>query len=71
VFSNTVKDLAAALPTTAAAPNQAQMNFMKVFPGQNYAAFTDLGTSLRTLVRTEMFEVMVAVERPGGLSASR
>ena len=71
VLSNTVKDLAAALPTTAPAPNQGQMNFLKVFPGQNFAAFADLGTALRTLVRTEMFEVMVAVQRPGGPSASR
>ena len=67
VLSNTVKDLAASLPTTAPAPNQGQMNFTKVFPGQNFAAFTELGQALRTLVRTEMFEVMVAVERPGGL----
>jgi hypothetical protein len=71
VLSNTVKDLAAALPTTAPAPNQGQMNFLKVFPGQNFAAFADLGTALRTLVRTEMFEVMVAVQRPSGVSASR
>jgi hypothetical protein len=71
VLSNTVKDLAAAMPTTAPAPNQGQMNFLKVFPGQNFAAFADLGTALRTLVRTEMFEVMVAVQRPGGPSASR
>src|SRR5712691_7885957 len=70
VLSNTVKDLAAALPTTAPAPNQGQMNFTKVFPGQSFAAFNDLGQALRTLVRTEMFEVMVAVERPG-VSASR
>jgi len=70
-LSNTVSDLAAALPTTAPAPNQGQMNFTKVFPGQNFAAFADLGQALRTLVRTEMFEVMVAVQRPGGPSASR
>jgi hypothetical protein len=71
VLSNTVKDIAAALPTAAAPPNQGQTNFMKVFPGQSFAAFTDLGTTLRTLVRTEMFEVMVSVERPGGLSTSK
>ena len=70
VLSNTVKDLAAALPTTAPAPNQGQTNFLKVFPGQSFSAFNDLGQALRTLVRTEMFEVMVAVERPG-VSASR
>jgi hypothetical protein len=70
VLANTVKDLAAALPTTPGAPNQGQMNFTKVFPGQNFATFNDLGQALRTLVRTEMFEVMVAVERPG-VSASR
>ena len=71
VLSNIVKDLAAALPTTPGAPNQGQVNFLKVFPGQSFSAYTNLGTALRTLVRTEMFEVMVAVERPGGLSASR
>jgi hypothetical protein len=70
VLANTVKDLAAALPTTPGAPNQGQMNFTKVFPAQNFATFNELGQSLRTLVRTEMFEVMVAVERPG-VSASR
>jgi hypothetical protein len=70
VLSNIVKDIAAALPTTAPVPNQGQMNFLKAFPGQNFATFNELGQSLRTLVRTEMFEVMVAVERPG-VSASR
>jgi hypothetical protein len=70
VLSNTVKDLAAALPTTLPPPNQGQINFTKVFPGQNFATFNELGQALRTLVRTEMFEVMVAVERPG-VSASR
>jgi hypothetical protein len=67
VLGNVVKDLAAALPTTAPTPNQGQTNFTKVFPGQNFAAFVDLGQALRTLVRTEMFEVMVAVQRPGGI----
>jgi hypothetical protein len=71
VLANTVKDVAAALPTTPNPPNQGQMNFLKVFPGQNFANFNQLGQALRTLVRTEMFEVMVAVERPGGPSASR
>ena len=71
VLSNTVKDLAAALPTTPGAPNQGQMNFAKVFPEQNFAAFNELGQALRTLVRSEMFEVMVTVDRSGALSASR
>src|SRR6266852_4491703 len=68
VLGNVVKDLAAALPTTAPTPNQGQTNFTKVFPGQNFAAFVDQGKALRTLVRTEMFGVMVAVQRPGGPS---
>lgn len=42
VLATTVKDLSAALPATAT-PNQGQMNFLKVFPGQNFAAFNDLG----------------------------
>jgi hypothetical protein len=71
VLSNTVKDVSAAMPTTAPTPNQGQMNFLEVFPGQNFAAFTDLGTALRTLVRTEMFEVMVAVQGPDSPSASK
>jgi len=71
VLSNTVKDLAAALPTTPGAPNQGQVSFTKVFPGQNFAAFNEQGQALRTLVRSEMFEVIVAVDRSSGLSASR
>jgi hypothetical protein len=62
VISNTVKDLAAALPTTVPNPDAGQMNFAKVFPGQNYAAFVTQGQTLRRLVRTELFQVIVAVQ---------
>jgi hypothetical protein len=72
VLANTVKDLAATMPTAPpAAPNQGQMNFTKVFPGQNFAAFAELGQALRTLIRTEMYEVMVAVERTATVSSAR
>ena len=70
VLSNTVKDLAAALPTTVPSPELAQTRFAQVFPKLNYSAFVEQGQALRTLVRTEMFEVMVAVQRPGGATSS-
>jgi hypothetical protein len=70
VLSNTVKDLAAALPTTPPSPETAQTRFMQVFPKQNFSAFVTQGQALRTLVRTEMFEVMVAVQRSGGVTSA-
>jgi hypothetical protein len=70
VLSNTVKDLAAALPTTPNSPELAQTRFAQVFPKQNFSAFVELGQALRTLVRTEMFEVMVAVQRPSGVTSA-
>jgi hypothetical protein len=71
VLSNTVKDLAAAMPTTTPSPELAQTRFAQVFPKQNFAAFGEQGQALRTLVRTELFEVMVAVERPATVSSAR
>ena len=71
VLSNTVKDLAAAMPTTAPSPETAQSRFAQVFPKQNFAAFAEQGQALRSLVRTELFEVMVAVERPATVSSAR
>jgi hypothetical protein len=72
VISNTVKDLAATMPTAPpASPNQGQVNFTKVFPGQNFADFVEQGQTLRTLVRSELFEVMVAVERQTTTSSAR
>jgi hypothetical protein len=54
----------------APGPELAQTRFAQVFPKQSFAAFTDLGQAVRSLVRTELFEVMVAVERPGGVTSS-
>jgi len=71
VLSNTVKDLAAAVPATAPSPDVAQTRFAEVFPKENYAAFVEQGQALRTLVRTELFEVMVVVERPATVSSTR
>jgi hypothetical protein len=71
VLSNTVKDLAAAMPTSAPSPEVAQSRFAQVFPKQNFAAFAEQGQALRSLVRTELFEVMVAVERPATVSSAR
>jgi len=58
------KDLASALPATAADPNQGQMQFTKVFPNQNFSAFVDQGRALRRNVRTQMFRVVAIVQRP-------
>ena len=72
VINNTVKDLAAALPTTPNSPELGQTRFTQVFPKLNFSAFVEQGQALRTLVRTTMNEVMVAVERGGtATSASR
>jgi hypothetical protein len=71
VLSNTVKDQAAALPTTAPSPEVGQTRFAQVFPKQNFAAFVEQGDALRSLVRTELFEVMVAVERQAAVSSAR
>jgi hypothetical protein len=71
VLSNTVKDLSAALPTTAPDPELGQSRFAQVFPKQNFAAFVEQGQALRTLVRSELFEVMVAVERQAAVSSAR
>ena len=64
--STVVKDLSAALPTSAGTPDQGQMNFAKAFPGQNFTAFVDEGRALRRAVRTELLRVMWSVD-----SASR
>jgi hypothetical protein len=69
VISNTVRDLATALPATAPSPNAGQVNFAKVFPGQNYATFVDQGRALRGLVRTELFRVVTAAEGPATTSS--
>jgi hypothetical protein len=50
VLSNTVKDQAAALPTTAPSPEVAQARFAQVSPKQNFAAFVEQGDALRSLV---------------------
>jgi hypothetical protein len=71
VLANTVKDLAAALPTSAPSPDVAQTRFAQVFPKQNFAGFVEQGQSLRTLVRSDLFEVMVAVERQATTSSAR
>jgi hypothetical protein len=71
VLSNTVKDLAAALPASAPSPDVGQTRFAQVFPKQNFAGFVEQGQSLRTLVRSELFEVMVAVERQATTSSAR
>jgi hypothetical protein len=71
VLSNTVKDLAAALPTTTPSPEVGQSRFAQVFAKQNFAAFVEQGDALRSLVRTELFEVMVAVERQATVSSAR
>jgi hypothetical protein len=71
VLSNTVKDQATALPTTAPSPEVGQTRFTQVFPKQNFAAFVEQGDALRSLVRTELFEVIVAVERQAAVSSAR
>jgi hypothetical protein len=71
VLSNIVKDQAAALPTTNPSPEVGQTRFAQVFPKQNFAAFVEQGDTLRTLVRTELFEVMVAVQRQATVSSAR
>jgi hypothetical protein len=71
VVSNTVKDLAAAIPTAAPSPELGQQRFAQVFPKQNFADFAEQGQTLRTLVRSELFEVMVAVERQATTSSAR
>jgi hypothetical protein len=71
VLANTVKDIAAALPTSAPSPETAQTRFTQVFPKQNYSAFVNQGQALRTLVRTELLEYMVVVERRGGVTSAR
>jgi hypothetical protein len=69
VISNTVKDLAAALPTTPGSPDAGQVNFAKVFPGQNYSGFVNQGQAVRRLVRTELFRVVAAAEGPATTSS--
>jgi len=69
---NQVKDLSEALPTAPPSPELAQTRFMQVFPKMSYSAFVDQGQALRTLVGTNLFQVMFAVERGGQtLSSSR
>lgn len=58
-----VKDLASALPSTPPAGNQGEMNFGKVFPGQNFTTFVDAGRALRQAVRTELVRAMVVVQK--------
>jgi hypothetical protein len=48
-----------------------QSRFAQLFPKQNFAAFVEQGQALRTLVRSELFEVMVAVEHPAALISAR
>ena len=61
--STIVKDLASALPATLNDPNQAAMNFIKVFPGQSFVSFVDQGRALRKQVSTVLLRVMLLVER--------
>ena len=63
--ATTLKDLASALPTSADALDQGQLNFAKAFPGQNFVAFVDEGRGLRRAVRTELLRVMWSVDRTG------
>src|SRR5438445_10649095 len=63
VLSNTAKDLAAAMPTTAPSPETAQNRFAQVFPKQKFAALAEPGQALRSLVRPELFEATVALDR--------
>lgn len=58
------KDLASALPTTPASPDQGQMNFAKAFPGQSFTTFVDEGRALRRAVRVDLWRV-VAVAGQG------
>lgn len=57
------KDRASALPTTAVRPDQAQIDFAKVFPGQNYTALVEESRALRRVVRTDLWRVMLAASR--------
>jgi hypothetical protein len=45
--------------------------FTQVFPKQNFSAFVNQGQALRSLVRTELLEVMVVVERPAGVTSAK
>lgn len=64
ITATTYKDLASALPSTAPDPSQGQMNFMKVFPNQNFSAFVDQGREVRRNVRSQMLRVVTSVQRP-------
>jgi hypothetical protein len=55
------KDLASALQGPG--PSAAAL-FAKVHPGKNYTNYIDQGRAVRRAVRTELFRVVVAVERP-------
>jgi hypothetical protein len=61
--ATTMKDLAAALPTAPGNPDQGQLSFAKVFPGQNFSAFVDAGRSLRRAVRSDLIRVMWSIDR--------
>jgi len=61
--ATTMKDLSAALPTSAGNPDQGQLNFAKVFPGQNFTAFVDEGRALRRAIRSDLVRVMWSMDR--------
>jgi hypothetical protein len=55
--SHVFKDLASALPTTPASPEQEQTSFAKVFPGESYKTFEDENWALRRTVRVDLWRV--------------
>jgi len=67
VTSFTHKDLASALQGPG--PSAAAL-FAKVHPGKNYTNYIDQGRAVRRAVRTELFRVVVAVERPSTTTTS-
>lgn len=69
ITATTYKDLTSALPSTAPDPGQGQMNFIKVFPNQNFSAFVDQGREVRRNVRTQMLRVITSVQRPATTSS--
>jgi len=69
--STTFKDLAMALPTMPANPDQAPVNFAKVFPGQNYVANIDEGRALRRAARVDLWRVVAALGRGTTTTSSR
>ena len=57
------KDMAGAIPSTTQSPDETQMEYAKIFPGQSFVTANDQARAVRRVVRTELWRVMARVER--------